>query len=92
MSVKPMSDAAAAVVFGGTPVSDHLDSPLFHQKLMAADTAIPTRARLDGIRALLAVVEAEYAATDAVIAESVTVVKAALADINDPALFRLDPA
>ena len=86
MTVQKMSDTAAAVVFG-SPVTDYVDSPLFHEKLLAADTVTPSLERAARIAEMVRIVEAEYAAVDEVIAAAVAIVKRSLADINDPALF-----
>ena len=83
-----MSATTADVVLG-TPPSE-VDSPLFHNKLMAADTTIPTMDRLAAITELLAEVEAEYAATDKAIADAAKTVWRSLSRIADPSLYVLD--
>ena len=83
--------AKTADILMGTPASE-VDSPLFHTKLMAADTSTPTRACLAGIEALLAEVEAEFAAADRLIAVTAAALDAALGDIADPSLYIVDPA
>ena len=85
-----MSATTADVVLG-TPPSE-VDSPLFHSKLIAADTLTPTRERLTAINALLAEVEAEYAAVDKAIADAAKTVWRSLSRIADPSLYYVDPA
>ena len=86
MTVQKMSEKTADVLLGGK-AADYVDSPLFHEKLLAADTVTPSLERAARIAEMVRIVEAEYAAADEVIAASVAVVKKSLADINDPALF-----
>ena len=86
MTVQKMSEKTADVLLGGK-TADYVDSPLFHEKLLAADTVTPSLERAARIAEMVRIVEAEYAAVDEVIAASVAVVKKSLADINDPALF-----
>lgn len=89
MSTARMSGKTADILFGRP--ADELDSPLFHHKLLLADASTPSLACLNGIRDLHTEVEAQFALADLVIAESVQVVAALLADIADPALFVLEP-
>jgi hypothetical protein len=79
--VARMSTATADIVLG-VPVDAALESPLFYDKLLHTHVGVPAAETSMGIEALLAVVEAEYADTDAVIAEAVAVMKAAIATIG----------
>ena len=81
--VARMSTATADIILGA-PVDAALESPLFYDKLLNT-VGVPAAETFIGIEALLAVVEAEYADTDAVIAEAVAVMKAAIATIGDAA-------
>jgi len=83
-----MSAKTANTLMGSQP--DPTDSPLFHSKLMAADTSIPTKDRLAAITELLIEVEGEYAATDKAIADSMATVWRSLSRIADPSLYVLD--
>ena len=86
--IAKMSAKTADILMGTPP--DGMDSPLFHTKILAAHTAPPTRACLAGIETLLGEVEAEFAATDRLIAVTAASMQAALADIADPSQYVLD--
>lgn len=73
-----MSERTADLIIGR---STDCESPLFHDKLL--DTHFtPSLDTAAGIKSLLDVVEAEYAATDQVIFEAVQMVKNAIATIG----------